>query len=220
MPKAAQSTKSKAVKSTKPTKSVKATKKAASKKKSENKLIKNKPYIEFLTAFLSIPVLITVMLLNFNTLKNLNAKPTPTPAPGATVQSGFFAEPIGAEDPATPTPLGATEAPCLKGLGPVSIATPEENDAVADNPVTVDINYDDNRYCEAAWSYRINGGSWSGYDDRSVALYNLPQGNIKFELRVRSIAGDDNKTVTRNFTYTGKGTILIPTSQTGSESAR
>ena len=215
MPKAAKTTKSKAVKSAKTTK--KTTPRA---KKKENKFLKNKPYIEFATAFLSIPVLITVMLLNFNSLKNLNAKPTPTPMPGATTNQGFFAQPVGDDEVATPTPLGATEAPCMKGLGPVTISTPQEGDAVNDNPVMVDINYDDSRYCEAAWSYRINGGSWSGYDDRSVALYNLPQGQIKFELRVKSIAGDDTDTLTRNFTYSGKGTILIPTSPNGSGSAR
>jgi hypothetical protein len=216
MPKAAQSKSSKAVKATK------TSKKASSKtkKKGESTLIKKKPYLEFLTAFLSIPVLITVMLLNFNSLKNINGKPTPTPMPGVNAQGGFFAEPIGVEKPATPTPLGATEAPCIKGLGPVTISSPEENDVVMDNPVTVDISYDDSRYCEAAWAYRINEGSWSGYDDRSVALYNLPQGSVKFELRVKSIAGDETKTVTRNFTYNGKNTVLIPTSQTGTESAR
>lgn len=106
----------------------------------------------------------------------------------------------------------------MRGLGTATITSPDENDIVTENPVTVDISYDDKRYCAAAWSYRINGGSWSGYDDRSVALYNLPQGTIKFELRVKSIAGGDTKTVTRNFTYKGTGTILIPTSS--SESAR
>lgn len=206
-------------KSTKPVKATKVAKKIASKKK-ENKLLKNKPYIEFLTAFLSIPVMITVMLLNFNSLKNLNAKPTPSPLPGVNTQAGFFAEPIGAETPEEPTPDGATPEPCLRGLGPVTITTPDENDVVTENPVTIDIAYDDKRYCAAAWSYRINGGSWSGYDDRSVALYNLPQGPVKFELRVRSIAGDDTRTVTRNFTYKGSGTILIPTSSSSSDSAR
>lgn len=216
MPKAAQSKPSKAVKSTKTAKKTS----TKSKKKSENPLIKKKPYIEFLTAFLSIPVLISVLLLNFNSIKNLNAKPTPTPMPGVNAQAGFFAEPIGTEKPGTPTPMGATEAPCLNGLGPVNVTSPEENDEVTDNPVTVDISYDDRRYCAAAWSYRINGGSWSGYDDRSVALYNLPQGPIKFELRVKSISGDDSKTVTRNFINNNRGTILIPSSQSGSESAR
>jgi hypothetical protein len=218
MPKAAQPTKSK---TTKPAKAVKKKTSPKSKKQEkQNKFLKNKPYIEFLTAFLSIPVLITVMLLNFNSLKNMNAKPTPTPMPGVNAQGGFFAEPVGSDKPATPTPLGATEAPCLKGLGPATITSPEENDVVTDNPVTIDINYDDSRYCAAAWSYRVNGGSWSGYDDRSVALYNLPQGTIKFELRVKSIVGDENRTVTRNFTNNGKGTILIPTSSTGTDSAR
>lgn len=217
MPKAAPKKTSKDVKKTKAPKAVK---KASSKTKKENKLLKNKPYIEFLTAFLSIPVMITVMLLNFNSLKNLNTTPTPTPLSGAGAQTGFFAEPIGTDDPEEPTPDGVTPEPCVRGLGPVIITSPDENDVVTENPVTVDIAYDDAHYCAAAWSYRINGGSWSGYDDRSVALYNLPQGPIKFELRVKSIVGDETRTVTRNFTYKGSGTILIPTSSTGSDSAR
>lgn len=215
MPKTASS------KTKKPIKSANASKKTAAKKKPlPARIVKKKQYLEFATAFLSIPVLITVMLLNFNSLKNLGATPTPTPVPVGGGQSGFYAEPVGLDDPVTPTPIGATPEPCLKGLGPINIASPDENDVVTNNPVTIDIAYDDSRYCEAAWAYRINGGSWSGYDDRSVALYNLPQGTIKFELKVKSISGSDNKTVTRNFTYNGKGTVLIPTSQTGSESAR
>ncbi len=217
MPKAAQS--SKTVKAVKSTKSVKKT--APKGKKSIAKgLIKKKPYIEFLTAFLSIPVLISVLLLNSNSLKNINAKPTPTPIPSVNAQSGFYAEPIGTEKPVVPTSVGAPDEPCERGLGPAAISSPQENDVVTDNPVTIDISYDDRQYCAAAWSYRINGGSWSGYDDRSVALYNLPQGPIKFELRVKSIVGSEEETVTRNFTYNGRGMILIPTSQTGSDSAR
>ncbi len=187
------------------------------KKSFHSKLIGKKPYIEFITAFLSIPVLITVMLLNVNSLKNMNAKPTPTPPIQNNYQSGFYAAPVGVNK--TPlTVTGATPAPCVKGLGTALISSPGEGDIVTDNPVTIDINYDDRIYCAAAWSYSINGGSWSGYDDRSVALYNLPQGPVKFELRVKSIAGGDEKSISRNFTYNGQGNVLIP--QTASDSAR
>jgi hypothetical protein len=188
-----------------------------SKKTFSSKLIKKKPYIEFITAFLSIPVLITIMLLNLNSLKNLNGKPTPTPGID-TAKPGFFTAPIGTEKPSN---IGDNSRnPCIKALGPVSIAAPQENDTVTTNPVTVDISYDDSTYCGASWSYRVNDGDWSGYDDRSVALYNLPQGQVKFELRVKSIVTSEQKTLTRGFTYNAKNTVLIPTTPNSSSSAR
>ena len=81
---------------------------------------------------------------------------------------------------------------------------------MSDNPVEIDISYDNSQYCGAAWSYRVNDGGWSGYDDRSVALYNLPKGAVKFELRVKSIVGSDTTSLTRNFTYNGQSSAINP----------
>lgn len=209
-------------KATKAKKAVKSTKKETTPKKKTvgSKIIKKKPYFEFVTAFLSIPVLITVLLLNVNTLKGINnAKVTPTPGLGGVNSAGFFAQPVGDAE-VSQTAASLTQAPCEKGLGPVSISSPNEDDKVEDNPVVINIDYDDSTYCGAAWSYRINGGTWSGYDDRSVALYNLPQGPVKFELRVKSIVTADEKNLTRNFIYSGKGTIDLPSSGNSSGSAR
>lgn len=173
-------------------------------------LHEHKKYLEFFTALLSIPVLITVIILNLNSLHNLNkdkdAKPTDTPQHG-----GFFAAPIQkiTKDPLQPSPTSA--GPCKKELGPVSIDTPEEGDTITDNPVSINISYDDQTYCAAVWAYRINGGSWSDYDDKSIALYNLPQGKIKFELKAKSVVVKDETTITRNFTYKSTGTAITPT---------
>lgn len=191
------------------------------KRKSANKvahtlksLPQKKQYLEFFTALLSIPVLLTVIILNFNTLKNLNkdAKPTETPEKGGM----FYSVPIGAsaDEEATPTPQG----PCKKAIGPVEISTPKENQTTSQNPVYVTISYTDPTYCAAVWAYRINGGDWSDYDDKSLALYNLPQGNIKLELKVKSLAGREEKTLTRNFTYKGN-TIIKPSEPVSSSSA-
>jgi hypothetical protein len=172
-------------------------------------LHEHKKYLEFFTALLSIPVLITVIILNLNTLKNTNknAEPTNTPARG-----GFFSAPIQKTEPTVADELSTTpSAPCKKELGPVSIGSPEENDTVLDNPVSVIIAYDDDEYCAAVWSYRINGSSWSEYDDKSIALYNLPQGKVKFELKVKSVVSKEERTLTRNFTYKGTSTAVTPT---------
>ena len=173
-----------------------------------------KQYLEFFTALLSIPVLLTVIILNLNSLKNLNkdAKPTETPEKGGMFYS-VPVKPDSSED-ATPTPQG----PCKKGIGPIEITTPKENQTTSQNPVYVTISYTDPSYCAAVWAYRINGEDWSEYDDKSLALYNLPQGNIKLEIKAKSLAGREEKSLTRNFSYKGS-TIIMPTAPASSSSA-
>lgn len=165
-----------------------------------------KPYVEFFTALLTIPMLLTVVLLNYNTLtNNKNAKPTETPKSGGNI----FVFPTNADkEPTQATTktetVVVTKEACKKQLGPVSITSPREGETISDNPASLIVSYDDDEYCSAVWSYRINGGKWSEYDDKSLALYNLPQGNIKVELRVKSLASSDEKTLTRSFTYRGE----------------
>lgn len=180
-----------------------------------------KPLIEFIVALLSIPSIILLLILNFNSIKNLdNPKPTPTPdstsnnfIKGTTGSgSNYYAAPVGIRHMLVPT----AQPDCDKSLGPVSITSPGEGDTVIDNPVEIDISYDNSKYCGAAWSYSINGGTWSSYDDRSVALYNLPDGQITFDLRVKSIASSDETTLTRHFTYNGSTSAPIPTNASSS----
>lgn len=91
-----------------------------------------KRYFELLTAVLSVPVLITVIILNLNSLKNQKASqqpsptlpptvitivqptqsfpsPTPTPTPGVTVTPTPTATPTPTNTP-TPTPTPAASS--------------------------------------------------------------------------------------------------------------
>lgn len=155
-----------------------------------------KPYVEFLTALLSVPVLLTVILINLNALRGDKAKtPTPTPA----VEKIYVTTAPGTSTNAT----NPTNDDCKKQVGPISITSPDEGETITDNPVYINIKYDQENYCSVVWSYRTNGGKWSDYDDNSIALYDLPNGNVKFELRVKSLVSSDNKSLTRNFTYKG-----------------
>lgn len=182
------------------------------------KLAEKKHYVEFFSALLSIPVLITVIILNVNNLKSLG-KSSPSPTPQITQEkiyvpispivnnSGSFRSAVIA-----PTSiLSPTGAQCKSTIGPISIDSPTEGADVTGNPVNVVINYKTGEYCDAVWSYRINGGSWSDYDDKSVALYNLPQGKIVIDLKVKSIVGGEEKNISRNFVYTGPSIIYTPT---------
>lgn len=170
-----------------------------------------KPYIEFVTAILSIPVLLTVILLNLNTLtgnkeKETNTKETTPQTIVVTAPATNNTEPVVIKD-----------EECIPEVGPIEITAPEDGETVEDNPVFVSIRYEQEDYCSVVWSYRINGGRWSDYDDRSIALYNPPPGNIRFELRVKSIVSDDSRTLTRNFIY--QGTNIVQTTPTASTSA-
>ena len=169
-------------------------------KKSIKEFHTKKPHIEFFTALLTIPVLLTVIILNFNNLKGDSSKDTPKN------ETIVITQPAGSEKEVI-----VTQPACEPGLGDISIISPEEGDEVNSNPVMVDIKYDSGEFCEAVWSYRINNGTWSAYDDRSIALYNLPNGNVKLDLRVKSVVNSDQKSLTRNFEYTGASASPTPT---------
>ena len=183
-----------------------------------------KQYVEFFTALLSVPVLLTVILINLN---NLNPKKSvvPTPTPTQQEKTIIVSLPPGNQSgntQITPQP-NVTSEPCNKQLAPVTITSPDEGDTVTDNPVFVTITYDQQNYCSVAWSYRINGGAWSDYGNNSLSLYNLPQGPIKLDLRVQSIVTGQQSMQTRNFTYKGTAVsvtpVLSPTPNTSSSSA-
>ncbi len=171
-----------------------------------------KQYLEFFTALLSIPVLLTVILLNLNSLKALK---NPTP-PSNQMEKIYVTIPGSGEK--VEKQANGTQAPCKQEIGPIDIISPKEGEIVYDNPVSINVSYKSGTYCAAVWSYRINGGRWSEYDDKSIALYNLPQGNIKLELRVKSVVASEEKTLTRNFTYNGGN--FVPTSSISPSAAQ
>lgn len=178
---------------------------------SYKKLVEKKPYIEFVTAILSVPVLITIILVNLNNL-NSAEKPSPTPTPEVKKEKIYI--PISSTQQenirgvsqvtAIPSPQNQaviTSSVCKPGVGPVSISSPDEGETLTDNAVAIIVNYKANGYCAVIWSYSINGGSWSDYNDTSIVLYNLPAGKIKVEVKVKSVVTGDVQILTRNFIY-------------------
>ena len=180
------------------------------------KLPDKKQYIELITATLTVPVLATAIILNYNNLKPR----TPTPSTPTPVQEKIiYVSPSDTSSAKTTLP---TSSECVKSIAPLDIASPSENEVVTDNPVSIDINYTQGNYCSAVWSYRINNGKWSDYDDKSIALYNLPQGTVRFDLRVKSLAVSQEKTYSRTFMYEGTSdqiTPIVTQSPVGSSSA-
>jgi len=198
------------------------------KKKGLEKLYSKKPLIEFIVTVLSVPSIILILILNYNSLKNLNeSKITPTSSSAVNSSSNttgssntmpnFYSVPI-TRQPRPTQVATVSQAPCNKSLGPVNIISPAQGDTVNSNPVEIDISYDDSTYCTAVWSYSVNGSSWSDYDNNSVALYNLPNGPISFQLKVKSTTSSDQTEITRNFTYNGQ--IATPSPENASSSAQ
>ena len=176
--------------------------------KTAKKIPQKKHHLDFLAALLTIPVLLSVIFLNYNNLNNLQKKPA-SPSPTTQEKQIIIVSPSqvpNAANNSIPVPS------CKKQIGPISIAYPSENQTVSDNPVCVNINYSDTSYCSVVWSYRINGGTWSDYNSNNPCLYNMPNGNVKFELRVQStVAQNQQQTFTRNFVYSGQRVVPTPT---------
>lgn len=161
-----------------------------------------KQYVEFFTALLTVPVLLTVIVLNVNNLRSTSKaqddKKTDTRPIIITT-----APTKDNDDEKTPIP---TTKECRDEVGPISISYPEEGANVDENPLTIGIKHDRVTYCAVVWSYRINGGRYSDYDDKSIAIYNPPSGTIVFDLRVKSLSSGDEKILKRTFTYSGSST--------------
>lgn len=177
-----------------------------------------KSYIEFFTALLSVPVLITVIMLNLNNLKGNNKSDVASPPP-IQKEERIYIPVITTQDtnknsvtrdPVTITVIPTNQA-CKPQIGPVSISTPSEGNTVTENPASIIIIYKTGEYCAVVWSYRLNSGTWSAFDDKSIALYNLPQGKIKVEVKIKSIVTGDEQILTRNFTYSGPTSNIAPT---------
>jgi len=169
-------------------------------KKSYKSLPDKKQYIEVFTAALTVPVLLTVIIINLNNLRS-TSKPTQV-IPSPTVDRQIIVNyPTSVDNTKTGAP--SPSAACQQGIGPISIDYPNENETITDNPVQIDINYVKGDYCAVVWSYKINDGKFSGYDDKSIALYNPPQGMTRFQLKVKSIVTGEEKIITRIFIYKG-----------------
>ncbi|HRN70220.1 MAG TPA: hypothetical protein PLS49_03455, partial [Candidatus Woesebacteria bacterium] len=169
--------------------------------RSISQLPDKKKYIEFITAILSIPVLLSVILLNYSNLQNQHKSTEepkePTPAVITIIRDRDN------DNTTNPTQPIITETECSAEVGPVSIAYPEAGETINENPLSIVINQNDpdNKYCAIVWSYRINGGAWSNFDDRDISIYNMESGDKKLDVRFKSLISGKEETISRTFYY-------------------
>lgn len=172
-----------------------------------------KRYLEFVTALLTIPVLLTVLLGNLSNIqKQKTADTTPTPSVTTTVAVTHTPSPRLQNTEGTQSPTPTTVAACIREVGPMEILYPEENVTISENPVCLELSKQKPQYCAVVWSYRINGSSWSAYTDRAICMYGLDAGRKTLDLRIKSIASGDEVILKRTFTVLGDPTPTQATS--------
>ncbi len=183
-----------------------------------------KRYLELISAFLTIPVLLTVVITNYNNISKNEGKPSENNSRENSIkEKEFSATPQEKTAPtltpfvtsnSTPTLAPVTE--CKKGIGHIEIVSPQENEVLSKNPVCLEIAYQKEDYCSVVWSYRINNQEWSEYTDRSICIYDMPSSEKKLELKVKGVNSDAQVILKRTFTYQYFPT---PTDKISSDSA-
>lgn len=163
-----------------------------------------KNHVEFITAVLSVPVMLTVIILNLNNL-NQQKKQTDTqkisPIQVIITGSKEYEEKPTTNTVADPTNI-PTPSTCIKEVGPVSIFFPRENEVVTKDPLCITITTQSS-YCPIMQSYSLENSDWSDYTDKNICLHNLSNGTKSLQIRIRSAESDDITTLQRSFIYQG-----------------
>lgn len=165
-----------------------------------------KIHLDYIAGLLTIPVLVTAVVINLN---NLNANKKPAAAVNSAPSPQVIVVP--ASSGATTQQNTSSTQSCQKTVGPTVITFPQEGQSIADNPVCLVVTYQDPSYCPVVWSYRVNGGAWSPFSSDQPCLYNLPTGNVTVNLKVDSTASSQQITLTRNFSYAGSQNVPTAT---------
>lgn len=147
-----------------------------------------KRYIELITATLSVPMMITVIIVNLYSIKKnkiVTSTATITPIqvvienPNAT-NSGRQPSIISTPTPIstltlTPTPT-PTNPVCKKDIGEIEILSPQEGELITKDNLCINISTD-NSYCSVTFSYKLDNNDWSDYTtNNNLCFYNLTPG--------------------------------------------
>lgn len=163
-----------------------------------------KRYFELFAAILSVPMILTVILVNMNTINK--SKETSTPTPTSTPIQIVVENPTSSSSNINPPKINITPTPaptkteCKKDIGEIEILSPQEGEIINSDNVCINISTDSN-YCPVTWSYKLDNGNWSDYNNNDICLYNLTTGKKELQIKVKSTVVDKIITLERNFTY-------------------
>ena len=158
-----------------------------------------KQYIEFFTAILSVPIMLTVLVLNINNLKPKDVSP---PIPDERKEVII----VSPEIKGITTQTTQKKDACIEELPSVDILSPESGETVSKRPVCISPQIEEGEYCSVVWRYSVNDSSWSEYDNKGFCLYDLPNGDTSVKIEVKSIVTGETKEIVREFIYSGPTT--------------
>ena len=165
-----------------------------------------KRYIEVITALLTIPVLVTVIISNVGRIQEDKNQDKITSSAKENkviiITQGNKQPPL--IQPTTKSEPTQVTKECKKQIGPISITSPKEEEVVESEPVCVQIEYAVGEFCSVAWSYRLDNGKWSNYTSSSFCFSNLSPGKHELDIRIQSVVSDDELTIERVFYYQTK----------------
>lgn len=180
-------------------------------KKHYQDLPEKKKYIELITASLSVPMMLTVIFVNFNNIKNQKTTTattsTVTPIqvildnPSKRDKENTATESTSPVLTLTTTPTTTiSQTECKKEIGPIEILSPQEGEIIDTDKVCINISTDD-KYCPVLWSYKIGTDNWSEFNKNDICLYNLTAGKKQLQIKIKSTVVDKTITMERNFIY-------------------
>lgn len=178
-----------------------------------------KKYLELFSAALTIPMLLTVIIINLNningqkktsTAETSSTTTTPiqiiitgspeqdnkTPPP---TKNSSLTPTVTPTSTATPTP-SPTSTSCIQEIGPIEILSPQEGEIITTDQVCLNISTS-SKYCPLVWSYKLDSGSWSEFNSNDICLYNLDNGSKQLQIQFKNISTNKTITLARNFTY-------------------
>jgi hypothetical protein len=175
-----------------------------------------KRYFELFAAILSVPMILTVILVNMNTINK--SKETPTPTPTSTPIQIVVENPTSGSSNINPPKTNITPTPtkteCKKDFSEIEILSPQEGEIINSDNVCINISTDNN-YCPVTWSYKLDNSNWSDYNNNDICLYNLTAGKKNLQIKIKSSVIDKTITLERTFTYQNSTTptpTITPTS--------
>lgn len=164
-----------------------------------------KRYFELFAAVLSVPMILTVILVNMNTI-NKNKEPSINTTPTSNPIQIVVENPASGSNNTNPpkievTPTNTpTNTECKKDIGEIEILSPQEGEIITTDNVCINISTD-SKYCPITWSYKLDDGNWSNYNNNNICLYDLTAGKKNLQIKIKSTVIDKTVTLERNFTY-------------------
>ncbi|NCU31976.1 MAG: hypothetical protein EOM23_03350 [Candidatus Moranbacteria bacterium] len=187
-----------------------------------------KKYIELISAALTVPMLLTVIIINLNNIKNQNQTTTTDTSSSTTPiqivitgtqdQENKNPPPTEKSSPTATGSITPTSTPtstptptsCINEIGPIEILSPQEGEIISTSNVCLNISTD-SKYCQLVWSYKLDDDDWSEFNSNDICFYNLDSGSKQLQIKFKNTSTGNTVTLVRNFTYQNPSITSTPT---------